>query len=467
MLSYRRNLVLNNENIRAFAQNLRGELIQPGDQDYETARKLYNAMIDRRPRLIARCADVADVIAAVQFAREQELLLAVRGGGHNGGGLGSCDDGLVIDLSRMKGVRVNPVERTARVEGGSTWGDVDHAAHVFGLATPSGIISTTGVGGLTLGGGLGHLARKYGLSIDNLLGADMVLADGSFVTVNESDHADLFWAIRGGGGNFGVVTSFLFRLHPVKTVIAGPTLWPLDQAAEVLRWYREFILRAPEELNGFFAFLTVPPGPPFPEHLHLQKMCGVVWCYTGPEKTADAVFKPVRDFGPPALDGIQAMPFPVLQSAFDALYAPGLQWYWKADFVKELSEKAIALHVEHGSRLPTMHSTMHLYPIDGAAHRIGRQDTAFSYREANWAEVIVGVDPDATNREKITTWAKEYWDALHPHSAGGAYVNFMMDEGQNRVKDSYRDNYQRLAVIKAKYDPTNLFRVNQNISPAS
>ena len=312
-----------------------------------------------------------------------------------------------------------------------------------------------------------HPARKFGLAIDNLIGADMVLADGSFVTVSADEHSDLFWAIRGGGGNFGVVTSFLFRLHPVKTVVAGPTLWPLNQAADLMRWYREFITSASEDMNGLFAFLTVPPEPPFPEHLHLQRMCGVIWCYTGPKENSDAAFKPIRDFGRPALDGIQTMAFPALQSAFDNLYPPNLQWYWKADFVNELSEKAIALHVEHGSRLPTMHSAMNLYPINGAAHRVGRKDTAFSYREATWAEVIVGVDPDPAKKERITTWAKEYWDALHPHSAGGAYVNFMMDEGENRVKDRYRDNYDRLAAVKAKFDPTNLFRVNQNIQPAS
>jgi FAD/FMN-containing dehydrogenase len=451
--------------VQAFAQNLRGELIQPGHNNYDEARKLYNAMIDRRPRFIVRCADAADVIASVNFAREQQLLLAVRGGGHNGGGLGSCDDGLVIDLSRMKGVRVDPSERTARVNGGCTWGEVDHATYAFGLATPSGIISTTGVGGLTLGGGLGHLTRRFGLAVDNLIGADMVLADGSFVSVSANSHSDLFWAIRGGGGNFGVVTSFLFRLQRVKTVVAGPTLWELERSADVLRWYRDFITDAPEELNGFFAFLTVPPGPPFPEHLHLKKMCGVVWCYTGPESDADAVFQPIRDFGPPALHGVHPMPFPALQSAFDALYPPGHQWYWKADFVDKLSDEAIALHVEHGSHLPTMQSSMHLYPINGAAHRIGRNDTAFSYRDATWAEVIIGVDPDPANAKLINNWAKEYWDALHPYSAGGAYVNFMMEEGQDRVKDSYRDNYQRLAAVKAKYDPNNLFRVNQNIQP--
>jgi FAD/FMN-containing dehydrogenase len=449
------------------AEGLRGSLIAPADAAYDEARELFNGMIDKRPALIAQCADVADVINAVGYARDAGSLLAIRGGGHNGGGLGSCDDGVVIDLRAMRGVRVNPDERTVRVEGGATWGDVDHAAHAFGLATPSGIISSTGVGGLTLGGGIGHLARKHGLTIDNLLEADVVLADGRLVTASESDNADLFWAIRGGGGNFGVVTSFKFQLHPVSTIVGGPTLWPLEMAADVMRWYDGFIADAPEELTGFFAFLTVPPGPPFPEHLHLQKMCGVVWCYSGAEGDADEVYAPVREFGPPALDGLGAMPFPALQSAFDALYTPGVdQWYWRADFVDELSDDAIARHVEFGERMPTMLSTMHMYPIDGAVHRVGAGDTAFSYRSSRWAEVIVGVDGDPANAPAITKWTVDYWDAVHPYSAGGAYVNFMMDEGQDRVKATYGDNYARLTEIKAKYDPANLFRVNQNIAPA-
>ncbi len=450
--------------VEALGAGLRGELIQPGGESYETAREVYNAMIDRRPALISRCADVADVISAVNFARENDLLLAIRGGGHNGAGLGMCDDGLVIDLSRMRGIRVDPESRTVRVEGGATWGDVDHATHAFGLATPSGIISTTGVGGLTLGGGLGHLTRKCGLSIDNLLAVDMVLADGSFVTASEEENEDLFWAARGGGGNFGVVTSFLFRLHPISTIIGGPTLWELDQAPEVMRWYRDFIANAPEDLNGFFAFLTVPPGPPFPEHLHMKKMCGVVWCYTGPEEKADEVFAPVQEVGTPALHGVHEMPYPALQSAFDGLYPPGLQWYWKADFINELSDEAIEEHMKF-AEAPTMHSTMHLYPINGAAHRVGKSDTPWSYREATWGMVIAGVDPDPANKERVTEWARDYWAAIHPHSAGGAYVNMMMEEGQDRVKASYRDNYDRLAEIKGKYDPANLFRVNQNIKP--
>jgi FAD/FMN-containing dehydrogenase len=452
--------------VQALRSNLRGPLLTPGDAEYEGARQLYNAMIDKHPALIARCADVADVMRAVGFAREHNLLLAVRGGGHNGGGLGSCDDGLVIDLSRMKGVRVDPAAKTVRVEGGATWGDVDHATHAFGMATPSGIIGSTGVGGLTLGGGIGHLSRKCGLSIDNLLEVDMVLADGRFVTASAEENPDLFWAVRGGGGNFGVVTSFMYRLHDISTVYAGPMLWHLDKAAEAMAFYRERITGAPDDLNGWFAFLTVPPVAPFPEDLWLKKMCGVVWCYAGPLDQAEEVFAPIRAFGPPALDFVGPIPHPALQGMFDALYPAGMQWYWRADFVNELSDAAIDLHVKYGSQLPSMFSTMHLYPIDGAASRVGKNDTAFSYRDARWAEVIVGVDPDPANKDAITSWCKDYWLALHPHSAGGAYVNFMMDEGQERIRATYRDNYARLAAVKAQYDPTNLFRVNQNIQPA-
>ena len=446
---------------------VRGELIGPDSAHYDEARALYNHMIDKHPALIVRCTDVADVQAALKFAAERDLRVAIRGGGHNGGGLGSVDGGLVIDLSLMNGVRVNAEKRTVRVEGGATWGQVDHATHPFNLAVPSGIISTTGVGGLTLGGGLGHLTRKYGLTIDNLLEADLVLADGRLITVSEDQHSDLFWAIRGGGGNFGVVTSFLFRGQPVSHIVGGPTLWSLDQAPQVMRWYREFIMHAPEDLNGFFAFLTVPPAAPFPEALHLQKMCGVVWCYTGPADKAEEVFAPIREFGPPALYGVHEMPFPALQSAFDGLYPPGHQWYWRADFVKELTDEAIVKHVQHAQTLPTMQCTMHLYPINGAAHRVGQADTAWSYRDATWGEVIVGVDPDPAQVDVIKNWCVDYWEALHPYSMGGAYVNMMMDEGQERVQAAYRDNYPRLSQIKAKYDPHNVFCVNQNIKAAA
>ncbi len=387
--------------ITDFKANLRGGVIEPGDKNYDEARKVYNGMIHKKPRVIVRCADVADVIRSVNFARDNDLLLAIRSGGHNAGGLGICDDGLVIDLASIKYTRVDPAARTVTAGGGCTWGDVDHATHVFGLATPSGIISTTGVGGLTLGGGVGHLTRKCGLTIDNLLSADVVLANGTFVKANA-------------------------------------------------------------------AFLTVPPAPPFPEHLHMKKMCGVVWAYTGPQTKAEETFKPIRAFKKPALDFVGPLPQPALQTMFDALYPPGLQWYWRADFVNEINDEAIAQHLRFGNALPSMHSTMHLYPINGAASRVSKNDTAWNYRDAIWAQVMVGVDPDPANNDKIIAWTKSYYDALHPYSAGGAYVNFLMgDEGAGRVKATYGDNYERLVAIKNKYDPDNLFRVNQNIKPTS
>jgi len=458
--------MLTDTSIAAFKSALRGELIAPGDARYDEARKVYNGMIDRRPRLIARCTDVADVITAVNFGRDNGLPLAIRGGGHNAAGSGVCNDGLVIDLSPMRYVHVDPQKKTVRAGGGALWGDVDHAAHPFGLAVPAGFISTTGVGGLTLGGGIGHLTRNYGLTIDNILSVDMVLANGKFVIASAKENSDLFWAIRGGGGNFGVVTSFLFKAHPVHTQYAGPMLYELSETVEVMKWYRKFITKAPKELNGFFAFLVVPPGPPFPEHLHNKKMCGIVWAYSGNVKKGPSVFKPIRKFKAPALDLVGPIPNPVLNSMFDPLYPAGLQWYWKADFVRELSDEAIALHAEHGGKLPTMLSTMHMYPIDGAAGRVKSDATAWAYRDAKWSSVIVGVDPDPAKRDQITTWARDYWAALHPHSAGGAYVNFMMDEGEERVKATYGKNFAKLQKAKKKYDPQNVFRSNQNIKPA-
>jgi len=327
-------------------------------------------MIDRKPRLIAKCTDVADVIAVLRMAKANGLKIAIRGGGHNAAGLGICDDGVVVDLSPMNYVRVDPLARTVLVGGGSKWSDVDHATHAFGLAVPSGIISTTGVAGLTLGGGMGHLTRKFGLTIDNLLSVDMVLADGSFVVANADENPDLFWAVRGGGGNFGVVTSFLFEAHPVATVCAGPMLWHVEDAADIMKWYREFITQAPEEMNGFFAMLAVPPGPPFPQELHLRNMCAIVWCYQGSMEQANTMLEPLRSYRPPAFEFFAPMPFPMLQGIFDPIYPPGLHWYWKADFFKELSDAAIQKHIEHGSVLPSWQSTMHLYPVNGKAGRV-------------------------------------------------------------------------------------------------
>jgi len=453
-------------NAQALASTLRGAVVTPESPEYDQTRKLYNAMIDKKPAVIARCRDVADVIQAVRYGKEQGLDIAVRGGGHNGGGLGSVDRGLMIDLSLMRGIRIDPLSKVGVVEGGCQLGDYDHAAQAFGLATPAGIISTTGVGGLTLGGGIGHLTRKYGLTIDNLLSVDVVLADGSFVTANGDSNKELFWAVRGGGGNFGVVTSFTFRLHQVGTVVAGPTFWPIEESQVVLKWYREFLPEAPEELNGFFAFLTVPAGPPFPENLWSKKMAAVVWCYLGSQVEADRLLEPARKVGKMAMYGLQTMPFTALQSAFDGVYPPGHQWYWRADFVKEIGDEAVNRHIKHGNQMPTPQSSMHLYPIDGAASRVKPKDTPWAYRDAKWAEVIVGVDPDPSKASILRDWAVSYWEDLHPHSMGGAYVNFMMEEGQERVRATYRENYDRLASIKARYDPENLFHVNQNIKPA-
>jgi len=449
--------------IETFSNQLQGKTIMPSDADFDETRKVYNGMIDKHPGMFVMCVDVADVIASVNFGRENNLLIAVRGGGHNGGGLGLCNDGLVIDLSGLKFIRVDVTNKTVRVGGGNLLREVDHATHPFGLAVPAGIVSTTGVGGLTLGGGVGHLSRKYGLTIDNLLEADMVLADGTFVTVNAERNSDLFWAIRGGGGNFGIVTSFKFQAHPVKNVFGGPTLWPIEKTEEIMEWYHEFINNAPDELNGFITTMIIP-GPPFPEHLHNKQFCGIIWCYAGDMNRAKEAFKPILAMNP-LFEHVGEMPYPSLQSLFDGLFPPGLQWYWRADFFNELGPEIRAQHLKFGSKIPTPLSQMHLYPISGAASRIGKEETAWAYRDAKYAGVIVGIDPDPANATKITKWCKDYWSALHPYSSGGAYSNFMMDEGQDRIKASYKHNYNRLAKIKTQYDPNNLFSVNQNIKP--
>jgi FAD binding domain/Berberine and berberine like len=453
------------EVISKLKADLRGRVILPEDQDYNEARKVYNGMIDKHPKMIVKCANAADVRLAIAFARESDLLVAVRGGGHNGAGLGTCDDGMVIDFTQMKGARFDASSSTIRAEPGCTQGDVNHLGQSFGVAVPAGVVSTTGIAGLTLGGGTGYLTRRYGLTIDNLLAVDMVLADGSFVTANAEEHPDLFWAIRGGGGNFGIVTSFLYRASPVGDVVGGPMFWDLSDAREVLEWHSEFVPSASDDLYGFFAFLRAQPGDPFPVHLHGKILCGVIWCYSGAPERADAVFKPIREFRKPLLEVVGPMPYTAMQSLFDPLVPPGLQWYWKGHFMGRPTKEAIDRHLEFGSQVPTLLSTMHLYPVDGAAARVGREETAFSYREAQYSMAICGIDPDPANADLITKWTRDYWVALEPYGLGGAYVNFMMDEGAERVKTAYRDNFERLVEIKTKYDPDNFFARNQNIQP--
>ena len=449
-------------------QGFRGRQITTSDKEYDEARALYNGMIDKRPKLIARCADVADVIAAVGHARDNKLLLAIRGGGHNGPGFGSCDDGLVVDLSQLKGVRVDPKTRTVRVEPGCTSADVDHATHAFGLAVPFGIVGSTGVAGLTLGGGSGYLTRKHGLTIDNLLEVDMVLADGSFVTASKDAHPDLFWGVRGGGGNFGVVTSFLFQAHPARIVFAGPVFWDARDAKKVMATYRDFIARAPEELGLFVGLKTVPPTDPFPREHWNKRACAVIGAFNGPTAEGQKlVGKLLESLPAPLFNWMSEMPFTAIQTLFDPFFPKGLQWYWKGDFVQQLSDQAIDAHIANATKAPTPFCLMHLYPIDGAVRRVARDATPWGARDASFSMVIAGISPDPKDADALRSWGRAYWKAVHPFNMEGGYVNFLMDdEVDHRVEASYGDNYKKLAAIKAKYDPDNLFRVNQNIKPA-
>ena len=448
------------------AETFGGELIGPADAGYDDARALFNAMIDKRPALIARCRDADDVVRVIAFARERGVPVAVRGGGHNGGGLGSVDDGVVIDLSLLKSVSVDPESRTVRVGGGCTWGEVDTATHAHGLAVPCGVISTTGVGGLTLGGGIGHLTRGYGLTIDNLIAAEVVLPDGSQVTASADENPELYWALRGGGGNFGVVTEFTFRAHPVSEIVGGPIFWPIEKTAELLAAYREYLPTLPRNVGAFFCFHTIPPAPPFPEEIHLRKVCGIVWCIVGSDEEAEKAMAPMLAVSEPLMNGVQRMPLPALNSAFDGLYGPGDQWYWRADFVNEIPDESVALNEEWNEKMPSWKSGSHIYPIDGAAHDVAGDATPWAYRDTRWAQVIIGVDTEPASAPALRDWTVGYWESLHEYSAGGAYVNFMMDEGQERVKATYGDNYDRLARAKTVYDPEKVLHVNQNIKPA-
>src|ERR1017187_5358558 len=444
----------------------RGQVITPGDADFEAARKVYNGMIDRRPHVIVRAVDAADVMTSVNFARENGLDLSIRGGSHSVPGFGTNDGGVVIDLSRMKGIRVDPTARTVRAEGGCTWGDLFRATYEFGMTTPGGIISTTGIGGLTLGGGIGHLSRGRGLSIDNLLSADVVTADGRFRVASERENPDLFWALRGGGGNFGVVTSFEYRLHPVKDVFVGLVFFELSAAKQILEFYRQYIATAPEEMGAFFAFQIAPPLPFIPEKRHGETLCLIVACWSGPLERGEQALQPIRKAGPVAAELVTPMPFPALNSAFHALLPPGLQHYWKARFAPEIPGGAIAAHVQNGPKVPVVNSTMHIYPINGACNRVAADATAFAYRDAHFATVIAGMWPNPADNPKNIKWVKDYYAALQPHSLAGGYVNFMADDDQGRIRDNYKGNYDRLASIKRTYDPGNLFHINQNIVPS-
>jgi FAD/FMN-containing dehydrogenase len=449
-------MVVGHDRIERFRTAFKGEVVQPGDSGYEAARKIWNASIDKHPGIIARCSGVAEVIAAVNFARENELLVAVRGGGHNVSGRALCDDGMVIDLSGMKEIQVDTKKRTARVQGGATLGDVDRETQVLGLAVPAGIISKTGIGGLTLGGGVGWLVRKYGLTCDNVLSFDLVTADGELRVASVSENEDLFWALRGGGGNFGVVTSFEFRVHPVSTVLGGLVIYPRDRAVEVLRFYRDFMRSAPEELTAYVALMVTPDGIPG---------VAVIACYCGDVAKGEQVLKSLRSFGSPMVDEIRPMPFPQMQTLLDAAFPDGNQNYWKSTFLRELSDDAIAVLVEHADRATSPLTGVTIEYYGGAASRIGVSETAFAQRHAQYSLVIVAQWTDPGESPRHVEWARNLADSMRPFSSGAYVLNFLGEEGEDTIKAAYGPNYERLMAVKKKYDPNNFFSLNQNIKP--
>jgi FAD/FMN-containing dehydrogenase len=447
---------------------VRGPVILPVDPGYDAARAIWNGAIDRRPACIARCTGVADVVAAVGFARERDLLVAVRSGGHGVGGHALCDGGLVIDLSPMKGIRVDPATRTARAEAGVLWGELDRETQLFGLATVGGIVTHTGIAGLTLGGGIGWLMRKHGATVDNLLSADVVTAQGEIVTASGEENPDLFWAIRGGGGNFGIVTSFEYRLHPVgPIVLAGPVFHPLEDAPEVLRFYREFIAAAPDELTTIFDLSVAPPLPFLPEAVHGKPIVMVGACYAGSPDEGAEIVRPLKQFGRPIVDLLQPKPYTALQSMFDPLVPHGWHRYWKSVELPPLTDDAIDTLVEHASAFTSPKSYCIVFQLGGALARVGEDETAYSQRDAAHNVNINAVwTEDDVEGERHVAWAREFFSAMQPHAVGRVYLNFLGDEGADRVRQAYgARQYERLAGLKRTYDPTNLFRMNQNISP--
>ena len=452
---------IDQETIDALRADLRGCLLLPTDQDYDEARRVWNGMIDRRPALIARCAGVADVIAAVKLAKAHDLVVAVKGGGHNIAGNAVCQDGLMIDLSTMRSVYVDRDARTARAEGGATWGDFDAETQAFGLATTGGLISSTGVAGLTLGGGIGWLMGSYGLACDNLLSLDVVTADGERVTASAEHNPELFWGLKGGGGNFGVVTSFEFRLFPVAPLLGGMLLHPLDGATEALAHFQAFFQDAPDQVGAMAGFVTGPDG---------DQVFALILVYNGPVEDGERVFQPLREFGPPILDNLAATPYRVIQTLFDAGAPPGLRNYWKSSFLEDLPRDAMEILVERFRKAPSPHCKMFIEFIGGEARRIARDDAVFDHRHSAFNLLILGGWELASADEENIAWTRETWKAMQPYASDAVYVNYLneeADEGSERIKAAYGpEKFARLAVLKAKYDPGNLFRMNQNVRPA-
>jgi FAD/FMN-containing dehydrogenase len=444
--------------IEAFRQEFAGSVILPGDSGYELARRIWNASIDKHPGLIARCAGVADVVQAVKFAQSNDLLVAVRSGGHNVGGRALCDDGIVIDLSAMKGIHVDPQAGTVRVQAGATLGEVDRETHLHGLAVPTGVVSKTGIAGLTLGGGVGWLVRKYGLTCDNVLACEVVTAEGDIVTADAQTNPDLFWGLRGGGGNFGIVTSFLYKAHPVRTVLGGLVLHARDQAGALLHHYRAFMATAPDELTAYAGLLSTPDGMP---------AVGVLLCYCGDLAEGERVIEPLRRFGTPILDAVQPLPFPAMQKLIDDAFPDGARNYWRSTFLTELSDEAIEVIVAHANRARSPLSAVVVELYAGAAGRVGRTETAFAQRQAQYNVGITAQWIDAAESETHIGWARDLAKALEPYSSGGYLLNFLSEENPDSIRAAFADNYARLVEVKTKYDPDNFFSLNQNVVPRS
>ena len=454
--------------IQGFAADFRGEIIRRGDDGYDAVRAVFNAMFDRHPALIACCTGVADVIAAVNFARENELVVAVRGSGHSVPGYGVCDGGIVIDLSPMKGIRVDPDARTVHAQAGVTWGEFDRETQVFGLAVTGGRVTHTGISGLTLGSGSGWLERKYGLTCDNLISADVVTADGRFLKASEAENEDLFWGLRGGGGNFGIVTSFEYRLHPVGPILlGGMLLYSFSRAGELLRFWRDYMETAPDELGGATAFLTAPPAPFVPEHMKGQIVVGLIICYAGPPEEGKEWVQPFKELGP-EVDLVQPMPYTVIQTLLDPGSPPGRNNYWKAENLDGLGDEAIDTIVTHAARMTSPFTHVVVQPMGRAISRVGEDESALGGRDAAYALHALSMWENPAESDTHIAWTREFLEALEPFSTPGISLNFTSDQSEDKLKASFGSGkYERLVALKNEYDPTNLFRLNQNIKPST
>ncbi|MGJ3251688.1 MAG: FAD-binding oxidoreductase [Elainellaceae cyanobacterium] len=462
------NVLLDDHVLKNFRQHMQGEVLQDGDSGYQDARTIWNGMIDKHPAAIARCTGTADVLHAVRFAHHHNLLLSVRGGGHNVAGNALCDNGLTIDLSSMKGIHVDPASRTARVQPGVCIGELDHETQVFGLANPNGIVSLTGIAGLTLGGGFGWLSRKHGLTCDNLLSADVVTAKGEFLTASETENADLFWGLRGGGGNFGIATSFEYQLYPVgPEVMGGKIIYPFEKADEVLRFYRDFAAAAPDELSTLAFLKKAPASPMIPDVFHGKLVVGVAVCYAGSIEDGQRVIQPLKEFETPIVDGISPKPYTVIQSMFDAGQQPGNHYYWKSEYLSGLSDEAIATSINYAQKITSPMTGILIFQLGGAISRVDEEVMAASHRDAAFVLNINTAWKESEENQRHIQWTRDFWQAIRSQSTGGVYVNFLsQDEGRDRVRAAYgQATYDRLVELKDKYDPTNLFRVNQNIQP--